>query len=592
MVFNNESKWMDYSISAWKAAGQLSILDPRLVLNNPIEYDRHYYEYFERRYLSMWLAIYARVNPINGSMLKGEGTAFRESWKRNFCWKTVWKQTLPLLVYGTSLGASNEIIVELASLYCLGQAIPSVTIDRILDDSSNKTFKSDAAFCILSYAKSLHALRAMKLSCNDTLEDTFVKMTEEMYEKMLSEQSRRFKPPPKFISDAIRDYFSQNSRLLSSVFFGIMPIWAYALSNKVLSEYALNSTIAMRTVRQLNDEILDVYDDIRHGLLTLPWLYALEENPNLSEEIEKLWKDTANIKVFSKCQKMFEMTEGRKRAASKSMEILSQSMNSTMDSFSPNNAFDITLLHNIRWALLIWLEKVNYERDIKTIREPGFPQDCILDDNHPIEPIPGAGAIVFDRNNHVLMSLILKRGMLRWELPAGVAKEEESLEETAKRETFEETGQEIKVGKMVALCWHYSRSLNKGWMGLLFRGKPIKYNSTKDFMVITPKAFAYNKFNFHVTPDLYKAIDFEDCNFDELLRLCNSSICSTAHESVVGSGFIDWRKIPIGRIHPLHRKLLENINIHEKHHGIELFISNADEDFALYDVDLKLYYKN
>ena len=591
MNFEQETIWIQYAKSAWDAAGRPLGLNPHTISSNPIEYDEYYYDYFERRYIDMWLAIYSRINPITGYLLKREDVSFREWWERNFNWETIWKQVLPLLVYGTNLGAGNKILIELASIYALGQAIPSVVIDCILDESPETSFNnSDAAFCILAYTKALQHLKKMHLPNGDIIENTFVELTSEMYSKMLVEYSCRFNALPPYVSDAMRNYLLPNSRLSSSVFFGILPIWAHALVNKTPSEEMMASMLALRTVRQLNDEILDVYDDIHHGLLTLPWLYALEEHHELREAINNLWKSKNNAEDFLTCQQILERSSGRERAASKSLEILFQSMKITMELFPVNQAFEISLLHNIRWGLLNWLKKVDYTRDLATIHQPCKPQDKIVSLANPIEPVPGGGAIIFDTPDKVLMTLVLKRGMLRWELPAGVAKEGESLEETAQREVLEETGKHIKIGNVAALSWHYSRKLQKGWMGMIFYGRLVKDDSSNTFLVATPEAFVHTKFTIRDNPELYKSINLIDYDFEELRYICADSSHSTTHESVVAGGFIEWKKIPIGRIHPLHRKLLESYDSQKKNIG--LLYSVVEEDISVYDDHSKLYYTN
>lgn len=589
MNISNQDNWLEYSKSAWDSANRPPGLDPGLILSDPIQYDANYYEYFERRYIDIWLAIYLRVNPTNGSLLKRENRAFKKAWERNFCWKTIWKQILPFLVYGTSLGVRNETLVELASLYCIGQAIPSVVVDKILDNEASPS-NSDAAFCMLSYTKALNGIKALKLPCGDVIRDTFVELTGEMYDKMHVEYSQRFNSAPPYISDATKEYLLPTSRLMSSVFLGILPAWAYTLSNKIQPDEMFESTAALRSVRQLNDEILDVYEDIFHGLITLPWLYAIEELPSLRSQIEQLWGDPSNADILAMCKVSLGKTSGQERAAKKAMEFLSKSMNITMKQFAPNKVFDITLLHNVRWALINWLELVAYNRKPSAVREPTVPQNCLFDNTfHPIEPVPGAGVLVTDSDNYVLMSLVIKRGMLRWELPAGVAKGGECLEETAKREAYEETGKEIKIQDVTAICWHYSRELNKGWMGVIFDGLLADSITTSDFMIITSKAFAYSKFDLHTTPDLYQTLKLENCDFDNLKSLCESrTLFPVAHESVVASGFVDWKKIPSGRIHPLHLELLK---VHQRGKYIqELLTSNADNDFEHYDSNAKLYY--
>jgi 8-oxo-dGTP pyrophosphatase MutT (NUDIX family) len=344
-------------------------------------------------------------------------------------------------------------------------------------------------------------------------------------------------------------------------------------------------------VRQLNDEILDVEDDINNGIITLPWLYALEEKPGLRKLIEILW-EKRDKKSLDACLKILKHSSGRKRAMEQSLELLSRSMNITMECFRVEEAFEVTLLHNVRLALLNWLEKVKYERNPEDIYKLLTPQEIILDANQPIKPFPGSGVIVFNSSNRLLMTLFLKRGMLRWELPAGVSKNDESLEETAKRETLEETGKKIEVGDVIASCWHYSRILNKGWMGLFFKGNVINENEDDHdkILIATQEAFAHNKFNIHQNPELYRSVNFIDCDFEELRKLCEGGSYSTVHESEVASGFVDWKKIPDGRIHPLHKKLLEALDISNP--GMQFLSADADEDINYYDKNSRLYFQN
>jgi hypothetical protein len=269
-------------------------------------------------------------------------------------------------------------------------------------------------------------------------------------------------------------------------------------------------------------------------------------------------------------------------------------MNNTMECFRAEEAFDVTLVHNIRWALLNWLDQDNFNRNPKYIYNPVIPQNKILDTTKTVEPIPGGGVIVYNSSGYVLLTLILKRGMLRWEIPAGMSKGAESLEETAKREFWEETGNdfEVEIGDVIATCWHYSKMINKGWMGLFFKGsiKNEKEQEHERITLIKSEAFTNNKFNMHSNPELYQSVNLVDCDFDKLLSLCDHYSRSTVHEIAIASGFVDWRKIPEGRMHPLHRELLEMLEITEN--PIAFLYANADEDFNKYDKKSKLYFNN
>jgi hypothetical protein len=342
-----KDSWKDYCTSAWLSMGMPIGLSPRDAIENPEQYDQSYYEYFERRYMDMWMAVYSNVNPVNGNLLKPESPTFRSFWKRYFSWDTIWKQLLPLFVYGTSLGVKNAILIELASYYCLGQAIPSVVIDKMLDDSLTVCSYDFSPFCMSAYGKAISGIRSLDISCGSEIENAYIAYTCEMYDRMLMENNQRFGPFPEHVSDSIRNYFDQkSSRLLSSIFFGVLLEWACLLSEKVRPNELSDSSKKLRQVRQLNDEILDVYSDIRTGLLTLPWLYAIEEFPELQSSIQQLWREKGNTASFGQCQDMMRRSQARQRAAERSRELLGQSMTRTQQLFKAEIAFDITLLHN------------------------------------------------------------------------------------------------------------------------------------------------------------------------------------------------------------------------------------------------------
>jgi len=63
------------------------------------------------------------------------------------------------------------------------------------------------------------------------------------------------------------------------------------------------------------------------------------------------------------------------------------------------------------------------------------------------QSVPGAGVLVV-RDCRVLMVLHERSGRYRWELPSGVVDPDESFEETAARETLEETGISVAVGTL------------------------------------------------------------------------------------------------------------------------------------------------
>lgn len=584
MDFTNRIHWLSFAEAAWNAAGRPDGLDPSIIEIDPVAYDRSYYEYFERCFFDLWLNIYNRVKPTDGTLIKIESPEFCLAWHRNFSWETTWKQLLPLFVYGRALGVNNEVLVELGSQYCIAQAIPSTVIDRMLDEGSVATSSSDAAFCIVGYAKGLSGIRSLRLPSSAALEDCFLSHTRSMYDSMLQEDAQRFTLPPQPLSDVIGSYFASNSRLLSSIFFGVLPRWAYLVAGRELPSSMVESLDALRRVRQLNDEISDVQEDLAHGLVTLPWLYAIEEDPELRNLIEQFWQRPESADAGVACRDHLRKSRGMQRASAKSLEFLSKSMRATTTGFPISKAFELSLLHNVRWAHLTRIRLNDYE-DIRPPRQPFLPHRVITSASNLITPVGGAGTLVVREDGKILMSLVLKRGMLRWELPAGVAEDGESMEQAAQRETFEETGRRVAIEDPLALCWHYSCELGKGWMGIFFRARIADETTMDDFRAIKNSTLVQSKVNFVRNPELYESFEPDKYNF-ELIRQ-QSNLRPTAHENVLASGFVEWLRIPKGRIHPLHRELLEALPITEQ---VGPLVGNADADRNAYDKDAPLYF--
>jgi 8-oxo-dGTP pyrophosphatase MutT (NUDIX family) len=184
------------------------------------------------------------------------------------------------------------------------------------------------------------------------------------------------------------------------------------------------------------------------------------------------------------------------------------------------------------------------------------------------------------------MCLMLKRGLVRWELPAGVAKDGESMEEAAIRETFEETGIRVEVDDAIAYCWHHSRQLAKGWLGIFFKGRIA--GDPPPFRIIKSTAVGVRNVNFANNSELFLSVDIDRCDLERAVAPFESlGSRLAAHENVLGSGFVEWGRIPRGRMHPLHRKLLELLATRGRLDT--LLTSDADTDVLAYDRNALLY---
>ena len=71
--------------------------------------------------------------------------------------------------------------------------------------------------------------------------------------------------------------------------------------------------------------------------------------------------------------------------------------------------------------------------------------------------------IVVDEGNRVL--LIQRRDIGRWEPPGGVLEQDETFEQGLRREVYEETGVEVRVGRLTGIY----KNMSRGIVALVFR---------------------------------------------------------------------------------------------------------------------------
>ncbi|KRE36773.1 NUDIX hydrolase [Paenibacillus sp. Soil522] len=64
----------------------------------------------------------------------------------------------------------------------------------------------------------------------------------------------------------------------------------------------------------------------------------------------------------------------------------------------------------------------------------------------------GGAAIILDSEGRILL-VKHSYGKNNWDLPGGKSEKNESAEETAKREVFEETGIQVKVGRLTGIYY-------------------------------------------------------------------------------------------------------------------------------------------
>jgi 8-oxo-dGTP diphosphatase len=71
----------------------------------------------------------------------------------------------------------------------------------------------------------------------------------------------------------------------------------------------------------------------------------------------------------------------------------------------------------------------------------------------------GAAAVILNSEGRILL-VKHNYGKYNWEIPGGLSEKNESAEDTAKREVFEETGLEVTVGRLTGVYYESNNDMH------------------------------------------------------------------------------------------------------------------------------------
>lgn len=280
------------------------------------------------------------------------------------------------MVFSDALGIDKEKVHDLAYKFVCGQSIPSVIVDSYLDfDNKNEDAISNILF---SNVCNLSSMNSLFYSYNNKIFESYIRHVNLMYSLMWSEYKNIYFLPPNVDKKYIYEYiYGENSRLVSSVFFGIGVEWAHILKHGYVSNDISLLSDRLRRLRQLNDEISDWKKDISIGLVTLPFLNCIE-NKEYSQSSLKLigdcWdRDESHYYFCDKLHEILVLSGAFYKSSLSSLKITKEITDVLSHSFTHKNCFDIGLLINLRVCRLVRIIDNNWlDLDKSFLHDPSF----------------------------------------------------------------------------------------------------------------------------------------------------------------------------------------------------------------------------
>jgi hypothetical protein len=360
LITSRTVDWMKYCHTGWESSGRPDRLAPPRLYDEPEAYGDAAYVWLEMRYENDFHAAFRLARTAIESTMHGK--EFRRLWTTYFDIWSLWKQLIPLFAFSSAFDGVTSSQISLAAAYIVGQGVPSKAVDDSLDRIDVLGHQSGllelSPFCLISYATALEMIRDLALPAE--IQAIFLRNSCAMYALMWREFADRFTFPEQVSAEQLTSYIHTESRLLSSVFYGITIEWAFVLAHKQLGPAGKAACRSLRRVRQLNDEIIDSEEDLVNGILTYPMLYALslpEHGARMGRLLKDAWHagghSAVRASTIDDFRNIMLQTDAFAATANVSFDQLFCAMQFTMESFAAERAFPISLLINQRLAVLL-----------------------------------------------------------------------------------------------------------------------------------------------------------------------------------------------------------------------------------------------
>lgn len=173
------------------------------------------------------------------------------------------------------------------------------------------------------------AAALLKRTPNTTELAKLLEVTTFVHARMFKDHLERYNPA--FLErpeQQLQAYLhSSKSRLLGSGYWEVMARAAFVQHGKPFPMHLHSIDIKLRKLRQIIDELADVEEDLRGGLITLPLLHALTQKPELMRQnIQNYWHAKDEAKDCSHILASLAETQTKQWIYSQAMALYESAM--------------------------------------------------------------------------------------------------------------------------------------------------------------------------------------------------------------------------------------------------------------------------
>jgi len=274
-----------------------------------------------------------------------------------------YRHTLPLFAALDALSCEPRCAEQVACGAVLAYSIPLVALDTKLDGRASSLRQSESIWDeierpgvakLLTYSGyndiaegsgSAIAVRLISRIASDTIAAMNLDATRRGLSSQLEVDSR-------FMDDY---WNSPGSRLRGSGIGRLMIGLASILADGEVTAGRDQISTTLGILRQLADELMDVVEDVLHGLVTLPVAYALRcprVSAELTKMIQRIWREGAGsrsqgLQSPEEChlRELILMGAGHRQIMQAADQLLDNACHLSLNTFATPERVDVLLIH-------------------------------------------------------------------------------------------------------------------------------------------------------------------------------------------------------------------------------------------------------